>query len=54
MPYFVKIEQHVSLFVQFETKKDFNDWDDAGSCISELDPQAILKETINSNVSPIS
>tara|TARA_R110002020_G_scaffold297405_1_gene513216 strand:- start:1071 stop:1235 length:165 start_codon:yes stop_codon:yes gene_type:complete len=54
MPYFVKIEQHVSLFVQFETEKDFDDWEDAGSCISELDPKTILKQKINSDVSPIS
>jgi len=54
MPYFVKIEQHLSLFVEFETKKDFDNWVDCGSCISELDPRTILKEKINSDISPIS
>ena len=54
MPYYARIEQHLTLWVEFETKQDFDNWDDAGSCISELDPQTILKETINSNVSPIS
>jgi len=54
MPYSVKIEQHLSLFVEFETKKDFDNWVDCGSCISDLDPQIIIKEKINSDVSPIS
>jgi len=54
MPYSVKIEQHLCLFVDFESKQDFDDWDNSGSCISELDPQIIIKETINSDVFPIS
>ena len=54
MPYHVRIEQHLTLWVEFETEKDFDDWVDDGSCLSELDPQTIVKEKINSDVSPIS
>ena len=54
MPYYARIEQQPTLWVEFETEKDFDDWVDDGSCISELDPQTILKQKINSEVSTIS
>ena len=53
MSYSVKVVQHLYLFVDFENKQDFDYWVDCGSCISDLDPQTIIKESIDSDVSPI-
>ena len=51
--YSVSIEQHTHLIVEFESEQDFIDWEDLGSCISELHPSQIARQKIHSECSPV-
>ena len=51
--YSVSIEQHTHLIVEFESEQDFIDWEDLGSCISDLHPSQIASQKIHSERSPV-
>lgn len=51
--YSVSIEQHTHLIVEFGSEQDFIDWEDLGSCISDLHPSQVASERIHSDCRPV-
>ena len=54
MSYFVSIDQHLHLSVEFSSEKDFLEWQESGACVSDLGPSQIILQKIHSEWIPIS
>ena len=44
MPYLVTVHQVSRLVVEFADSEDFRQWEDAGACLSDLPPSAVISD----------
>jgi hypothetical protein len=52
MPYLVTVHQTARLVVEFTDSEDFRRWEDAGACLSDLPPSAVISDRTTTDLDP--
>lgn len=52
MPYLVTVHQTARLVVEFTDADDFRRWEDAGACLSDLPPSAVISDRTTTDLDP--
>lgn len=53
MTYKVQFEEHHVYLLTFDSKEEFEEWDNAGNCISDLHPEAIYMQKSHTDCTPV-
>ena len=53
MTYEVKYEEHRKYFLTFDSEDEFKEWEDEGSCISDLNPSQISLTKCNIDITEL-